>query len=142
MAEQSVYAPPGANVAEATQDREYPGLRRLPYFGWGLALQVAFVVLTIVVGPGAISLLFSVAMLGGVIYLLVLRLQNLGSSGWWTLAMFVPLLNFYIGLKAMAFPEGYDDHKQLDQPAKNIIGLFVGFFVLTLAGVMLAVMGN
>jgi uncharacterized membrane protein YhaH (DUF805 family) len=140
MAEQSVYTPPAANLAAEAGEKVYPGFRRLPYFGWSMAVQVAYAILagvTIAVGSTALYGILTLGMFAAAIYVLVQRLHNLGSNPWWAAAMLVPLLNIYIGLKAMAFPEGYDDHKQLDGPAKVIIGLFVGIFVLGIAAALM-----
>ena len=140
MAEQSVYTPPDATLAAEAGEKVYPGFRRLPYFGWSVAVQIGYAILagvTMAAGSTALYGILTIGMIAAVIYVLVQRLHNLGSNPWWAAAMFVPLLNIYIGLKAMAFPEGYDDHRQLDGPAKVIIGLFVGVLVLVIVAVMI-----
>ena len=67
----------------------------------------------------------------------MLRFRNQGSSGLWALGMFVPILNIYTGLRAMAFPEGYADHRTLDTPAKILIGVWLAFFVLGIGAAIL-----
>lgn len=131
MAEQSVYAAPNADLNVAEHVGEYPGMRRLPYFGWSLVIQFVYYALLAMSGESmAMIMLALAAVMGGSTYLLVQRLRNTGSNGWWAALILVPLVNIYIGLKALAFPEGYDDHKQLDTPAKVIMTLFLGFIVL------------
>jgi uncharacterized membrane protein YhaH (DUF805 family) len=131
MAEQSVYAAPGADLNTSAHAGDYPGMRRLPYFGWSLGIQFVYYAMLAVGGENpAMVMLALAAMTGASIYLLVQRLRNTGSNGWWAALILVPLVNIYIGLKALAFPEGYDDHKQLDTPAKVIMVLFLGSIAL------------
>ena len=42
----------------------------------------------------------------------------------------------WAGLRCTAYPEGYEDHKTLDGPAKIIIGIFVAAIVLTIIAVV------
>lgn len=137
MAENAAYATPRADLSVDAAPKDYPGLRRLPYFGWYLIVQVIYIAAVFAFPEPAALVAVVLFMLAASIYLLVQRLRNTGANGWWAAAMFVPLLNIYIGIKALAFPEGYDDHKQLDGPAKIIIGLVVGLMVL---GIVAAVM--
>lgn len=88
---------------------------------------------------GATSALTIIAV-GGLIpcatYLAARRFQNQGASGWWAVGLLVPLLNLYVGLRALSLPEGYSDHRTLDATAKAIIA----FAVFTLvSGVALAI---
>ena len=41
-----------------------------------------------------------------------------------------------VGLRCTAYPEGYEDHKTLDGPAKILIGIFVAAIVLTILAVV------
>lgn len=129
MAETNVYNAPDAELAVDVVAGDYEGIRRLPYFGYSMGVQVLFYLGLFLVGESG-SLFLMAALVGTSMWLVVMRLKNTGWSGWWALGMFVPLLNFYVGLRALAFPEGYSDHKTLDTPAKILIGLFVGFIVL------------
>ena len=141
MAEQSVYAAPEADLAPAAGDREYPGIRRLPYFGWGMALNLVYMGTIGALGPeSSLVLVPMLLVLVAMGYLVVQRLRNTGSPGWHAAGIVVPVLNIYIGLRAMAFPEGYADHRSLDTPAKVIIGLFVGSMVLGIAAAVLVPM--
>ena len=111
MSDQSVYAAPNADLATAEHAGDYPGMRRLPYFGWSIVIQFVYYALLVVAGESPAVVLLSLAVvMSGSIYLLVQRLRNTGSNGWWAALILVPLVNIYIGIKAMAFPEGYDDH--------------------------------
>ena len=138
-----IYSTPDADLGTGTGPQtEYPGLRRLPYFLYSVGVNIVYAL--VVGGMAAMevtsiapTMVVLVAVLAVSIYLLVKRLQNLGSSPWWAAAIFVPLLNIWIGLKTLAFPEGYDDHKTLDGTAKVLIGLFVGVFVLGIVAAIL-----
>lgn len=139
-----IYATPDADLdAGIDTDKVYPGLRRLPYFLYSLGINVFFSVFVGVVAgfaESALGITTNIMMLVLVavsVYLIIQRLHNLGSSGWWALAMFVPFLNIWIGIKTLAFPEGYDDHKTLDTTAKVIVGIMVGAMVLGIAGAFL-----
>ena len=136
MAETNVYDAPDSELALETVAGDYEGIRRLPYFGYSLGVQVLVYLGMFLVGESGFLFLMAVSVVAGV-WLAVMRLKNTGWSGWWVLGMFVPLLNFYVGIRALAFPEGYSDHKTLDTPAKILIGLFVGLFVL---GIVAAIM--
>ena len=136
MAETSVYSAPNAELATETVAGNYEGIRRLPYFGYSIGAQVLFYLGLFLVGESG-SLFLMAALVAATAWIVVMRLKNTGWSGWWALGMLVPLLNIYVGLRAIAFPEGYSDHKTLDTPAKVIIGIFVGFFVLGIGAALL-----
>lgn len=129
-------------VGDHIPGREYGGIRRLQYFGFSIGLGFANNILQMLMinaGVEGAVILLGVIGFGIGIYLAVLRLQNLGYSGWWALGMFVPLLNILVGLRCLACPEGYADHKTLDTAAKVIIGIFFGLLLLAVAAVVLAV---
>ena len=140
-----IYATPDANLdSGADSQKEYPGLRRLPYFLYSVGLNIAFSAIIATVAfvaesaVGMTNLVLIGPLIAVSVYLIVQRLRNLGASGWWAIGMFVPLLNIWVGIKTTAFPEGYDDHKTLDTAAKVIIGLLVGAMVLGIgAAIML-----
>ena len=137
MAEQSVYSAPEAQLEMPAEAGVSGGFNRLQYFLYSVGIGVVNVMLTMVFADSpAITMLALVAAIGASVYIVVMRLRNVGSSAWWTLAFIVPLLNIYAGLMCLAFPEGYQTHKQLDSAAKIIIGLFLGVFVL---GIVVAI---
>lgn len=124
-----------SNMAES-QDiesaSEYPGLRRLPYFLISLAVNIGITFLVGFYGqntPGLANL-STVVMVIVMIGLIVQRFRNQGASGFWAIGILVPLLNLYVSVRALAYPEGYADHKTFDLPAKIIIALFVLVFIL------------
>ena len=131
MAEQSVYSAPAAQLEMPADASISGGFNRLQYFLFSMGVGIVNLVLAMMFADTpAVAMISIVAAIGVSIYIVVMRLKNVGASPWWTLAFMVPLGNIYAGLMCLAFPEGYQTHKQLDGPAKIIIGLFVGVFVL------------
>lgn len=131
MAEQSIYSAPEASLEMPAEAGEFSGFNRLQYFLFSIAIGVAHLALTgLFASTPAVAMVAMVAAVIASIYIVVMRLKNVGSSPWWVVAFIVPLLNIYAGLMCLAFPPGYARHKQLDGPAKIIIGLFLGVFVL------------
>lgn len=130
MTEQPYQTPKSDLGSEA---RGYGGLRRLPYLLWSIALVVfAFVALMAIgflSGSGMISMiivnLVALSLVVAFFYLIVLRFRNQGASGWWALGTLVPLFNIYVSVRALAYPEGYSDHKKFDGAAKIIVGLLL-----------------
>jgi hypothetical protein len=59
-------------------------------------------------------------------------------SGWWSLLLFVPIINILIHARCLAFPEGYVDHKRLDVAARVILGLMLGASVVAV-GLLLVI---
>jgi uncharacterized membrane protein YhaH (DUF805 family) len=131
MAEQSVYSAPGAQLEMPADAGIAGGFNRLQYFLFSMGIGIVNMMLTMMFADTpAVAMISIVDAIGVSIYIIVMRLKNVGASPWWTLGFIVPLLNIYVGLMCLAFPEGYQTHKQLDGPAKIIIGLFLGVFVL------------
>lgn len=138
-----IYATPDANLdAGVDENKVYPGLRRLPYFLYSLGVNLVYILVigglaAMEIDSVGIAIAAMVVVVAVSIWLVVRRLQNLGSNPWWAVGLIVPLLNIWIGLKTVAFPEGYDDHKTLDTAAKVIIGLAVGAAILGVAAAVL-----
>lgn len=145
MNEYNPFAAPSAFGDIASENRpmrEYGGIRRLPYFGYSFLMNI---VLQVVQGVGAANQLpilvlgtIPIALVGGMA-LAYQRCKNIGMNPWWCLGMFVPILNIFVGLRCLAYPEGYEDHKTLDGPGKVILGVFIGIIVLVVVGVIIAI---
>ena len=138
MAEQSVYSAPEAELA-TSYTGDYPGLDRLQYFLYSLGVGIVNMVLSVVLMDSPLSMVILLAAIGASVWIIVQRLQNVGMNGWWTLAFIVPFLNIYIGLVCLAFPPGYKTHKTFDTAAKVLMGLFIGFILLGVIGVVAAI---
>lgn len=113
----------------------YPGIRRVPYFLGTLVLGALNFAVALG-GSAELSLVFSIVLLILSLMLVASRLRNIGSNGWWCLLMLIPIVNIFVGLRCLAMPEGYRDHRTLDTAGKVVIGLFIGIFVL---GILAAV---
>jgi len=72
------------------------------------------------------SILYYVILLA----LVVARLHNMGTSGWWALLMFVPCANLLVGIPCLVCPAGYSYTKKLDVAAKSLICLLICLVVL------------
>lgn len=68
---------------------------------------------------------------------LVLRLRDIGYSGWWALLMFVPIGNLVIGIMAIYAPRGYAITKKADTAMKVLGWITLGFFVLVILAIAL-----
>lgn len=135
-------------VAGRIQQDGWPGARRRSYliavvifpFVWGLVtgLLVEFLAPNRDSGPMSIvEPVLSLVPLPVAIYFGIMRLTNLGMSGWWFLGNFVPFLNLWVGYRCFACPAGYAEHKKLDGP-----GIFLAIvYWLLIAIVLLAVIG-
>jgi hypothetical protein len=56
----------------------------------------------------------------------VKRFWNVGMSGWWLLALGVPLLNLWLHYRLFACPAGYATQQKLDGPGKFLAFLYWG----------------
>ncbi|MEN7344291.1 MAG: hypothetical protein AAAFM81_15170 [Pseudomonadota bacterium] len=140
MAEQptggSPYATPRSDVDVAINIETMPGLQRLPYFLSNFAIGIV-VFASMFVG----DIILGLAMIVGffaTLYLGFVRLKNIGWSGWLTLLLIVPFVNYFVGIAALACPPGYAMTKTLDTAGIIIVGLFIGMFVI---GIITGLMG-
>lgn len=145
MSEYNPFAAPeafGDLAGENRPNREYGGIRRLPYFGivFGVGIIGQVIQVAAVSAESSALMLASIPIVwGGTVMAGGQRCKNLGANPWWGLGLLVPILNIVVGLKCLACPEGYQDHKTLDGPGKVIIGLFIAAIVLAVGGLFLAV---
>jgi uncharacterized membrane protein YhaH (DUF805 family) len=127
---------------EATTDRppyslrEYGGIPRHSYIIYSIAISVLWMIVSFRPQGLAPAWLVDVLGLGAAFCVTVPRLHNLGMSGWWSLALLVPIVNILLTVRCSAFPEGYADHRQLDLAARVILGCILALFVIPLGLVM------
>ena len=128
--------------------RSYGGIRRLAYFGFTFLAAIVYNVVSLGtagamsgMGNDAAPIVFVIwivmffAYLGVIMYLVAQRLINIGSSPWWCLGMFVPILNIFVGVRCLVCPEGYNDHKKLDTPAKIMLGIAIAIILLAIIAI-------
>lgn len=129
--------PPGLIAPVATI--QHSGIGRLAYFGIliGITLLTAILQRAVASEPSAAGVVpvLSVAVC---FVPVVLRLQNIGKSGWWSLSCLIPIANLYIGVLCLFAPAGYERSKKLDTPAKVILSIIIGFIALMILIVVIS----
>lgn len=106
---------------------QYDGLARLPFFLTTICIGVAGGLCMLAPEPfGTVAYL---ATLAALIYAGCLRLANIGSTGWLIILMFLPVANIILSIYLQAYPPGYSNHRQLDTPAKVILGIYALVFI-------------
>lgn len=147
MSQQNPFSVPstfGETAVEPITQQAYGGIGRLAYFGYSILNSIVSNLLVLALGavlpPEAVAVALIVPVLSFVagIVIAVLRLKNMGYSGWWVLGLIVPILNLIVAVKLIAAPEGYSVHKTLDTPGKIIVGVMLGLIVLVFAVVLVA----
>jgi ABC-type transport system involved in cytochrome c biogenesis permease subunit len=138
------YAPPAANITteELIQERTYPGIGRLAFFllyCGAYALLFFGVSVTAAYTASDLSLVILAAWIAIVITIAALRYRNIGSSGWMSLLILVPIISIGVFIYLLAYPKGYADHKRLDTAGKVIIILLVALILL---GVIAAIVSG
>ncbi len=73
-----------------------------------MGLHVVFFLIVVTVGKSQplVANLSVLALVAGMFTLAALRFRNQGASGWWAIGIVVPILNIYVAIRALAYPEG------------------------------------
>jgi hypothetical protein len=126
----SYSAPPTVPIAPIASI-QHSGIGRVAYVGILIGIMILTAILQAAVASepsaaGVVTLL-SVAVC---FVPVVLRLQSIGKSAWWSLLCLIPLANIYIGVLCLFAPAGYEQSKKLDTPAKVILWIIIGFIAL------------
>ena len=145
MSEYNPFAAPsvyGDVASENMPRREYGGIGRAAYFGLGFLVNVLIqLVQTAAVAANSSALIIGTLPFAivGACALAWQRCKNIGMNPWWGLGIMIPILNIFVGLRCLAYPEGYEDHKTLDGAAKVIIGLFLALFLFAVIAIVAVV---
>ena len=138
----NAYAAPKASTNDLPDD-EYGGIGRGRYWLYIILANLVFygivISLALIAEEQINNALLSglyIVYLAALIYTIIKRLRNLGSSSWLFLLSFVPLINIWLGYRLSCCPAGYADHRQLDSTGKKIV-----FFVFILP-ILLAFCGG
>lgn len=136
------YAPPKTVEDEAStlgvfqpqQVIEYGGIGRLSYFlrtiGYFFALVVVMLV-SISFNSTAVLIVICIIFIVMFIRLHCLRLKNIGMSGWWVVAMIIPIVSHFLTTVMYACPTGYRDTRKMDTSGIIIAVICITFFVLS-----------
>lgn len=139
--------PKDLTAALASKLMDWPGVGRRPlWIGilafpvlWNLLLGWSKPTLVAMFGSALMSKLLPYATFVPVavlIYLILMRLSNLGMSRWWSLMLAIPLLNLWVGFRCLACPPGYACHRKMDRPGMvgtlGIVVLVPAFWYLNL----------
>lgn len=142
------YAPPQTQVTnlETAGYQEpvvYPGIKRLGYFGRVLILVLLFIAGLFITGslasgigePSLILLLIGMLVFV-VLYVrfALLRIRNMGASGWWLLLMLVPIASNVLSIALLSCPEGFAHHKKMDTPGIVVACILGGLTLLSFVG--------
>lgn len=118
--------PTDLTAALATKHMFWPGVGRLTlWLGlllfpvlWSQLLWWSTPTLVAKLGSPLMSKLLPIANLVPVavlIYLVLMRLVNVGMSRWWGLVFAIPVLNLWVGFRCLVCPSGYAHHRKLDR---------------------------
>ena len=123
--------PTDLTAALATKHMRWPGVGRLTlWLGlllfpvlWRQFLWWSTPTLVATFGSTLMSKLLPIASLVPIavlIYLVLMRLVNVGMSRWWALVLAIPVLNLWGGFRCLVCPAGYAHHRKLDRPGVAI----------------------
>ena len=139
--EANPYATPKSNLGIDTNpyaQPEYGGIRRLAYFARILLTTFLFVIVAVVGGAlggePAFVLILICALVFFILYIrfALLRIRNIGASGWWLLLMLVPVASNALAIVLLACPEGFADHKKMDTIGIIVAVILGGLTLLSL----------
>ena len=134
MSEQNpfaVSAVPEDAATEIQNQKSYGGIGRLTCLG-GCFLTLFALVLYALTAPVILAAVF-VPLLIVYVAIVILRLKNLGYSGWWVLSLLVPLFNLVTFVELLAAPAGYADHRTLDLSGRLAVWSLIGGILLGMA---------
>lgn len=124
--------------------KDYGGIGRLAYAGWMFLLGFIH---AMVARPSYLPndddefRIFPLIVVGLAVWLVVLRLKNIGESGWLGLLALIPGVNLWIGYKCLTQQEGYLETKELDGPGKIVRLIFILFLAFLGVGLLMALLG-
>lgn len=136
-----VHQPTRRPQALLDRNASWPGVRRPLFlfgsvlfpFAWYYFVTVAGPNLSKELGPVMMGVMLPFAPVVPVLlvtHLGLQRLANVGMSRWWMLAVFVPILNLWLGYRCLVCPAGYAYHKKLDSAGVILAILYVSLAML------------
>ncbi len=118
--------PTDLTAALASKHMCWPGVGRLPlWLGlllfpvlWSQLLWLSSPTLVATFGSALMSKLLpfaSIVPIAVLIYLILMRLVNVGMSRWWALMLAIPVVNLWVAYRCLVCPSGYSHHRKLDR---------------------------
>jgi uncharacterized membrane protein YhaH (DUF805 family) len=111
-------------------NNEHPGIGRLAYTGALFGTIVLCTVLHKVNTNAEIAGIIAILGIAGSAVLTILRLQNIGWSGWWFLIGLIPIAGMLVNIPCLTFPPGYRTRKKLDTPGQVILAIIIATFII------------
>lgn len=114
---------PGGSVASPAHQKAYGGIGRRGFclvMAGILAFDAAVSAST--EADPAIGLILIFLTFALSLFVTAKRLRNIGMSEWYALLGLVPIVSTILGVRCLMMPEGYQDTRKLDAPAKVILG--------------------
>jgi uncharacterized membrane protein YhaH (DUF805 family) len=71
-------------------------------------------------GPSMLLPLAQLVPVAVILFLVLMRLTNVGMSRWWALMLAIPILNLWVGFRCLVCPAGYAHHRKLDRAGRAI----------------------
>jgi len=118
--------PTDLTAALASKQVRWPGVGRQPlWLGlllfpvlWSQLLLWSNPALVATFGSALMSKLLPIANFvpfAALIFLVLMRLVNVGMSRWWALVLAVPVLNLWVAFRCLVCPSGYAYHRKMDR---------------------------
>lgn len=118
--------PTDLTAALASKQMYWPGVGRLPLWLGLLLFPVLWSQLVWWSGPALVATFGSALMskllpfanivpVAILIYLVLMRLVNVGMSRGWAVVLVIPVLNLWLGFRCLVCPSGYAHHRRLDR---------------------------
>ena len=116
------FAPPEAEQKAVARARyRFPGISRAMFLVWLVVVPlIPPLALPFAAGPA-----MNVVVVGFLVVGLVMRVQNVGWSGWWAIIAFVPFLNFLMIAACLVLPTEYAQTRRIDVAGQIMAVLLV-----------------
>jgi hypothetical protein len=120
---------------ETSLANSYAGIDRLQYFFISLGIGIVSVFTNVITGDpnGTLATVVAVIAMFAMLVTNILRLSNIGMSQWWSLLMFVPLANVWLGFRCQTAQAGWVKTRRLDRTGVKIAVVYITLVILLIA---------
>lgn len=109
------------------------GIKRLPFFLLSLLVSaISIFCLYLFQNSSLVIGILPIIYYPAMIWLVVLRLRNIGSSPWYSGLYLIPVINLAVVIPCLAFPQSYSQTKKIDHPGLAVISLCVAMIVFSI----------